>query len=186
MIRDAEVKDVEEIVELFKIILEDLNLSILQSTSWHQLKPALMEAAVNNEYRYSYKDAIVKEIDKKIAGFSYGYRGEANKKADEILSEVLTKHNLPHFVIFNEDETEAGEWYLDSLVVDESFRGSGIGKELLHAVYKKAKSLRIDKVGLNVNQSNHKALRLYENEGFQETREVELSGHLYTHMQKLV
>ncbi|MFL2060339.1 GNAT family N-acetyltransferase [Marinilactibacillus psychrotolerans] len=186
MIRDAEPKDIEEIVELFKVILEELDLPVLQNVSWLQLKPALMEAANSSEYRYSYKNAIVKEIDKKVVGFSYGYRGETDKKRDKVLLEVLTKHDLSHFVIFQEDETEAGEWYIDSLVVNELFRGFGIGRELLHAVYQQAKSSGVDKVGLNVNQSNPKARKLYEKEGFRKSREIELMGHLYTHMQKQV
>ncbi|RZK04951.1 MAG: GNAT family N-acetyltransferase, partial [Flavobacterium sp.] len=63
-------------------------------------------------------------------------------------------------------ESEAGEFYIDTLSVDPKFQGKGIGRNLIETVIEKAKSLGFKKVGLLVSTSNPNAKRLYEKIGF--------------------
>lgn len=184
MIRDAQRKDAKEMTELFKIILTDMELPIMAEVSWEDLKPALVEAAEDERYRHSYKNAIVKEIEGKVAGLCYGFKGGLGEGVYEPLETVLRKHHLPLFEPFTDAETVKGEWYLDTLVTSPEYRGHGIGKALMEGAYNKARSEGLSVIGLNVDHDNPRAKKLYERQGFKKTGEVVIAGHRYDHMQK--
>lgn len=184
MIREARREDAEEIMELFKIILDDMELPIMEKVSWDRLKPALVEAARRDDFRQSFKNAIVKETDGRVAGFCFGYKGDLSDEVDESLAAVLKAHDLPLFETFDDSETFKGEWYLDSLVTHPDHRGQGIGKELMAAAFDRARREGMTVVGLNVDHDNPQAKALYERQGFLKTGEIVLAGHRYDHMQK--
>ena len=186
MIREARKEDAEEIVELFKIILTDMELPILEKVSWEALRPALVDAVKQDKMRQGYRNAIVKEIEGEIAGFCFSYDGGLSDEVYEPLENSLKKYNLPLFETYKDEETFEGEWYLDSLVTKPSFRGRGIGKELMQATYQKALDAELSVIGLNVDHDNPKARKLYEKQGFRKTGEVILADHHYDHMQKVI
>lgn len=186
MIREARKEDAEEIIELFKIILTDMELPIMMEVSWERLKPALVEAAEQENYRQSYKNALVKDCAGKIAGFCFGYQGGLADIVYAPLATILDAHNLPHFETFMDNETLPGEWYIDSIVTHPDFRGQGVGKELMEAAYERARANGMAVVGLNVDHDNPRAKALYESQGFVKTGEVTLADHQYDHMQKKI
>lgn len=186
MIREARKEDAEQIVELFKVILTDMELPIMDELTWEEIRPALVEAAELENYRQNYKNAIVKEIDGRIAGFCFGYKGDLGDTAYAPLETILDAHDLPRFETFMENETFPGEWYIDSIVTHSDFRGQGIGKELMEAAYERARSVGMSVVGLNVDHGNPRAKSLYEAQGFVKTGEVILADHHYDHMQKKI
>ena len=55
---------------------------------------------------------------------------------------------------------------LQSLAVLDGHRGSGIGSALLQRVYAELRDLGIGELAIGVLATNHKAMRLYEREGF--------------------
>ena len=82
-----------------------------------------------------------------------------------------------------DDETAAGELYVDSLAVDVRYRGKGIAKSLLKATIEKAKQLQLPAVGLLVDKGNPKAERLYTSVGFQYVDDNQWGGHAMRHLQ---
>lgn len=76
------------------------------------------------------------------------------------------------------------EWYLDTISVDERFRGMGIGSKLLDALPEVAKASGKQALGLNVDFDNPGARKLYASKGFKDVTTMTISGHLYNHMQK--
>ena len=54
-----------------------------------------------------------------------------------------------------DDETTAGELYIDSLCVDNSFRGRGLAKQLLEATIEKGRKMNLP-CGLLVAPEIHK------------------------------
>ena len=82
-----------------------------------------------------------------------------------------------------DDETAAGELYVDSLAVDVRYRGKGIAKSLLKATIEKAKQLQLPAVGLLVDKGNPKAERLYTSVGFQHVDDNQWGGHAMRHLQ---
>jgi len=184
MIREARKEDTEELIELLKVILTDMELPVMQEADWEDIKPALVEAGKLENYRLNFRNAMVKEVDGRVAGFFYGYRGGTPAEAYEPIETMLKQHDLPVAEPTDEEESMDGEWYLDSLVTHQAYRGLGIGKELLEAAFKKAKECGMSVIGLNVDHGNPRARALYEHMGFEKTGEVVLADHDYDHMQR--
>ena len=80
------------------------------------------------------------------------------------------------------DETQAGELYLDSLCVKEMYRHQGIATRLLKASIEKARQLSLENVGLLVDKNNPNAEHLYASLGFKVIDENSWGGHSMKHM----
>lgn len=81
-----------------------------------------------------------------------------------------------------DDETQAGELYLDSLAVFPEYRGRGVATALLRASIEKAKGLALPAVGLLVDKGNPNAERLYRSVGFGYVNDATWGGHPMKHL----
>ena len=81
-------------------------------------------------------------------------------------------------------ETEAGEFYLDSVGVDPSMRSRGIGSMLFDAMIQRAVRSGFKVVGLIVDEDKPKAEALYLRLGFRTVGFRDFLGHRMKHMQK--
>ena len=183
MIRMAEKKDTKELCDLVWIVLKDMELPILNELPEKQLKEFIQEAMLDENYRYSYRRGIVCVRDNQIAGVSYGYKGELEPIIDKPLTDIMEKLNLENSRLFTDQETQPGEWYLDTLVTAPNFRRQGVAVELLTALPEWAKGQGETVIGLNCDKENGSAKLLYEKMGYQKVGERLLSGHRYNHMQ---
>ncbi len=183
MIRMAEKKDTKELCDLVWIVLKDMELPILNELPEKQLKEFIQEAMLDENYRYSYRRGIVCVRDNQIAGVSYGYKGELEPIIDKPLTDIMEKLNLENSRLFTDQETQPGEWYLDTLVTAPNFRRQGVAVELLTALPEWAKEQGETVIGLNCDKENGSAKQLYEKMGYQKVGERLLSGHRYNHMQ---
>ena len=77
-----------------------------------------------------------------------------------------------------EDETAAGELYIDTLSVREEAQGRGIGSALIEHL----KGIATQPIGLLVDVHNPAAERLYTRLGFVYTHEQNLAGGVYKHL----
>lgn len=183
MIRIAEKKDTKELCDLIWIVLKDMELPILEKLPEKQLKAMVQEAMLNENYRYSYRNGIVCVRDNQIAGVSYGYKGELEPIIDKPLTDIMEKLKIENGRLFTDEETQPGEWYLDTLVTAPSFRRQGVAAELLAALPEFAKDQGETVIGLCCDEKNESAKQLYEKMGYQKVGERMLSGHRYNHMQ---
>ncbi|MHC5227152.1 GNAT family N-acetyltransferase [Enterococcus sp. LJL99] len=187
MIRFATKKDGQAIAPLILVILKDMELPLLDIVSEETIVEILSEALGDPTYRYGFERGIVYEVEGEIAGVAFGYPSEDEPQIDEPLKKVLKKYDLPEDVqLFVDPETLPDEWYLDTISVNEKFRGTGIGSKLLNALPDIAKRDGKKIIGLNVDQANPAAKKLYARKGFETVEEMTLSGHLYDHMQKKI
>lgn len=185
MIRKAEKKDSSMLYDLLKEILEDMELDIFKKLPAEDLKELVVASMEEENYRYSYRNALVYEEDGNIAGCLFGYKGELEQQLDEPLQKKLVQYGLdPTISFFPDRETFAGEWYLDSIITHKNYRGKGIAKKLIAALPDIVKKDQEKVIGLNCDQDNPTARSVYEAVGFQKTSEMILSGHHYDHMQK--
>jgi ribosomal protein S18 acetylase RimI-like enzyme len=83
-------------------------------------------------------------------------------------------------------ETEAGEFYLDSVGVLPEYRGRGIASELFAAQIERAASLGHERVGLIVDIDKPKAEALYFRLGFRHVGYRDFFGHLMKHMVRIL
>ncbi|MBM7689562.1 GNAT family N-acetyltransferase [Enterococcus ureilyticus] len=187
MIRFATKEDGEAIAPLILVILKDMELPLLEIIPEKTLLAVLAEAVADPTYRYGYQRGLVYEDNGHVAGIAFGYPNEDEPIIDEPLKKVLRKYNLDEEIrIFIDPETLPGEWYLDSISVDEKYRGTGIGSKLLDALPKMAKRDGKEIIGLSVDKGNPNAKKLYSRKGFKDVAEMMISGHLYDHMQKKI
>ncbi|GCF94423.1 N-acetyltransferase [Enterococcus florum] len=187
MIRFARKQDAQEIAELILIILKDMHLPFVTEFGEEAAKQAIMASYEDPTYRFGYDRGLVEEINGEIAGAVFGYPAKEEPIIDEPLTRYLSSIGLSVDVkLFIDPEATAGEWYLDSIAVNEAFRGQGIGSRLLKAVDQLATRDGETVIGLNVAKENPAAKRLYERQGFTVVGDRIISGHPYDHMRREV
>ena len=81
-----------------------------------------------------------------------------------------------------DDETQAGELYLDSLAVLPEYRRQGIARKLLLATKERANSQGLPCVGLLVDKANPVGEALYTSVGFQYVNDNQWGGHPMKHL----
>ncbi len=184
MIRNAKISDLPEVMELFKVVLADMEHPVLEKYDWSKLKPALVEIGSEPNNKLGYPQLMVKEIDGEVAGYLGSYNDDFEEN-EEAVQKILDKHHMENLDLFG-DEAFENEWYLDCLVTKSTHRKKGVGRDLLEAAYKKAAAEGYKVVGLNCDQDNAYAREIYEKQGFKKVGEIDIVGHLYDHMQKEV
>ena len=141
----------------------------------------LTEIASAEETQYSWQNTLIAEYDGKAAGAIVGYDGALLEKLRNGTFEILHKNGLPTPTIVN--ETEAGEFYLDSIAVMPEFRGHGIGGHLITAMRQKALAEGHERVGLIVDVDNPHAKKLYTTIGFKSVGSRLFFEHQMEHLQ---
>lgn len=147
---------------------------------FHAFMTSLVEQDLT---QYSYKNTLVAQSDDDIAGIAVSYNGAGLHQLRKAFVEGLYTTFHRDFRGRINDETQAGELYLDSLAVDPKFRRNGIGSLLLEATAQKAKNMKIPYVGLLVDDNNPTALHLYEQTGFHFVNKTIWGGHHMKHLQ---
>ena len=130
--------------------------------------------------QYSYRNALIAEINNTPAGAVIAYDGA---RLDELRTQTLRiihRYN-PDFA-FTEDETEAGEYYLDSLCVLPQYRKMSVATRLINALCEKVFSEGHNRVGLIVDFDNPNAERLYTSLGFKRIKTRNFLGHQMWHL----
>lgn len=147
----------------------------------HPIYPVFRELAQREVAQYSYRNTLVAEVDGVAAGALVGYDGAQLKELREPIFGLLERHlDSPPKI---EDETEAGEFYLDSLGVLPRFRGLGVGRRLLTTMRDKAFAAGHERVGLLVDFDNPRAEQLYTSLGWRRVGEKRFLGHPMWHLQ---
>ncbi|WP_171036601.1 GNAT family N-acetyltransferase [Dyadobacter sediminis] len=136
-----------------------------------------------DDNQYSYANTLVFTDETSVLGSITGYDGV---QLHELRKPVLDRLRESDPGFSPEDETEAGEFYIDCVNVHPEHQGKGIGKKLILAMCDKAASLGFERVGLIVDQVNPQAKRLYEKLGFEVAGEKDFLGHRYFHMVRKV
>ena len=142
----------------------------------------LEEVAAREATQYSWRYALVAEVDGVVAGAIVGYDGALLHPLRVATFAVLRERigRVPKI----DDETEAGECYLDSVGVLPEYRGRGVGGRLIEAFCQRAFAEGHERVGLIVDYDNPQAERLYSSLGFRRVGERQFFGHRMWHLQR--
>ena len=142
----------------------------------------LTDIAKEGATQYSWQRALIAEVEGVTAGAIVGYDGAQLEVLREGTFAVLRKRigRIPTIA----DETEAGEYYLDSVGVLPEFRGRGIGQALIAAFCNEAFAEGHERVGLIVDNDNPKAEKLYTFLGFKRISTRLFFGHKMRHLQR--
>lgn len=185
MIRPARADEAAALAPLILHVLEAMELPFLAAHGIETTRSLLTTAIQAAEYRYGYARAIVKTIDGCIAGAAFGYPSEVEPLVDLPFTTALQQSHLDSTQrLFTDPESYPDEWYLDTIAVAPTCRGRGIGAALLDALPAQALAAGKQRIGLNVDEANPAARRLYLRHGYRPVGSRMLSGHRYEHLQK--
>ena len=140
----------------------------------------LTEIARADQTQYSWRYAIVAEVEGVVAGAIVGYDGAQLGKLREGTFSIIRSHIGRVPTIPN--ETDAGEYYLDSVGVMPAFRGRGVGGKLIEALCERAFAQGHQRVGLIVDCNNPQATHLYTSHGFERIGTRIFFGHQMWHL----
>lgn len=139
----------------------------------------LTELVEMEHSQYSYRNTLCAMVGDQLAGVLVSYDG---KDLPNLRQAFISKakERLGQDFSSMDEETQAGEYYLDSLCVKKEFRKRGIASALL----REAISRHGDQpVGLLVDVTHPWAERLYTSIGFRFVNETKWGGHEMRHLQ---
>ena len=179
-IRKAHKEEAAQIAELFMLAWPVNEILESNAISYDQLYESITLIAGGEDTIYSYENTLVAEIDGKVVGAMCAYDGADYQRLKQPIVDTLG----PDSGFAQLKETEAGEFYLDSVGVLPEFRGRGIASRLFEAQCERAASLGHKVAGLIVDVDKPQAEALYARLGFVYLDDKDFFGHAMKHMVK--
>lgn len=173
----------DQAAEIARLIMEAMDYDCCQNFAGpkHSLEDfhAMMTHLVEmDDSQYSYRNTLVALSGDDIAGCLVGYDGKDLLRLRRRFI-AAAKEYLGRDFSDMDEETQAGEYYLDSLCVKQDYRKQGIATKLIRA----ALDAHGDQpVGLLVDHTHPWAERLYAHIGFSVVNETSWGGHAMKHM----
>ena len=145
---------------------------------FHKMMTMLVE---RENSQYSYRNTLVAMDGDKVIGISVSYDGARLHELRRAFIEAAKKYiGKDHSGM--DDETQAGELYLDSLAVLPEYRRQGIARKLLKGTKERANRLGLPCVGLLVDKDNPIGEALYTSIGFLYINDNQWGGHPMKHL----
>ena len=136
----------------------------------------VMAELLRDETGYdSYKNAIVAEYQDDIIGIVYSYPAKFHEISAET-REFFPSERLEILADFFNSRVE-NSLFLDSIYVDEKFRGHGISNRLIALTKQKAKKNGHKQLSLMVMNNNMIARRAYERNNFKTVKHIDVKQH---------
>ena len=143
-----------------------------------KMMTSLVERA---DSQYSHKNTLVAMDGEKVVGIAVSYDGGHLHQLRQAFIQAAREHlGKDHSGM--DDETQAGELYLDSLAVLPEYRRQGIAQRLLIATKEKADTMGLPCVGLLVDEGNPSGEALYASVGFRYANSSHWGGHPMKHL----
>ncbi len=134
-----------------------------------------------DDSQYSYRNTLVAKVGGDVAGCLVAYDGKDLLRLRRRFIEAAREFLGRDFSAMDE-ETKAGEYYLDSLCVKTDFRKRGIATKLIKEAIRRHGT---QPIGLLVDHTHPWAERLYRAIGFEFVGETTWGGHAMNHLQYL-
>lgn len=159
----------EHTLDDFYHMMLDLVLMDDSQYSWRNTFVAVDEEATEGNVEYA-----------PVAGAIVGYNGaDLHRLRRRFQEEALKQLQMDYSQM--DDETEADEFYLDSLAIYPEYRRRGIARQLLKRATEHAASLNLP-AALLVDKGNPNAERLYRSVGFEYCNDAMWGGHEMRHL----
>ena len=123
----------------------------------------------------SFDNAIIAEYQGEIIGIVYSYPAKFHEISAETRS-YFPRERLEFLAEFFNSRVE-NSLFLDSIYVDEQFRGAGIGSKLIELTKEKAKEQGYKQLSLMVMSGNTTARRAYERNDFKVVKHIDVKEH---------
>lgn len=181
IIRKAKEKDSKLIATFMMLAMKDIVFQFIGDYSNEKATEFLACLISQKTNQYSYENCWVVESNAEIIAAANIYDGaklyELRAPVAQLIKSMFNRPFCP------EDETQAGEFYIDCLGVNPVWQGKGVGSRLFEFlideyVHKSNKTL-----GLLVDNDNPNAKKLYLKLGFEVIGEKKLMGKNLDHLQ---
>lgn len=178
-IRSARVEDAATIARAVAMAIGDKEA--LRAYCGDDYMAVLTQIAATKGTQYSWQYALVAEVDGTAAGAVVGYDGDDLQSLREGTFAIVRQltGRVPNIA----NETEGGEYYLDSVGVLPEFRGLNVGRTLVREFCNKVFATQHNCVGLIVDSNNPQAEKLYTSLGFERVGTRLFFGHRMWHLQ---
>ena len=145
---------------------------------FHRMMTMLVE---REDTQYSYLNTLVAMDGDRVVGVAVSYDGGRLHALRRAFVEAAKAYvGKDHSAM--DDETQAGELYLDSLAVEPDHRRQGIARRLLRATKAKSDRMGLPCVGLLVDKGNPTGEALYASVGFRYVNDSTWGGHPMKHL----
>ena len=181
MIKNAQKQDAKICIKLLNLAMEDIAYKLSGYDDPAKSDEILEKFFKSETNRLSYKNVYVYKRDDVIIAAMCAYFGGDAWQLDSEISQHLKALGKDAQI---EKECFDDEFYIDSIAVDEKFRGQGLAKELILHSFIKAKELGHKKVSLIVDVNKPKVRKFYESLGFKFNTKKIINLHEYNHMIK--
>ena len=181
MIKNAQKQDAKICIKLLNLAMEDIAYKLSGYDDPAKSDEILEKFFQSETNRLSYKNVYVYKRDDMIIAAMCAYFGGDAAQLDREISQHLKALGKDAQI---EKECFHDEFYIDSIAVDEKFRGQGLAKELILHSFFKAKELGHKKVSLIVDINKPKVRKFYESLGFKFNTKKIINLHEYDHMIK--
>ncbi|WP_103609149.1 GNAT family N-acetyltransferase [Campylobacter concisus] len=181
MIKNAQKQDAKICIKLLNLAMEDIAYKLSGYDDPARSDEILEKFFKSETNRLSYKNVYVYKRDEQIIAAMCAYFGGDAWQLDSEISQHLKALGKDAQI---EKECFDDEFYIDSIAVDEKFRGQGLAKELILHSFARAKELGHKKVSLIVDVNKPKVRKFYESLGFKFNVKKIVNLHEYDHMIK--
>lgn len=145
--------------------------------------PGIARICGRRDVLYSYRHALIARLDGEPVGLCLAYPGEGYHEVRErtfaLFAALHPDEPDTMDLAHAEDETQAGEFYIDSLAVLPAFRRRGIARRLMQAQMERGCALGLPRQTLLVDPANPGAQRLYASLGFRHESDCYAFGQTY-------
>jgi ribosomal protein S18 acetylase RimI-like enzyme len=130
-----------------------------------------IERVLREEANFSYRNAVVAEVDGRVAAALLAYRLPEHSyvNLDELPDLLRPLEEL--------EQKVPGTFYINILAAYPEYRGQGLGTTLLEAARALASEAGCNELSLEVFEQNEDAVRLYERHGYREIARLPAVPH---------
>ncbi|MDD2284409.1 MAG: GNAT family N-acetyltransferase [Paludibacter sp.] len=180
-IRKATINDSNAIATYLLLAMEDIVYKFLSRNNYQQALEFMLYFVRRENNQYSYQNCWIAEEEGKIIAAVDLYDGSRLWELREPVIRYVREHYNKDFN--PEDETQPGEYYIDTLGVHPNMQGKGIGSGLLQFLIEEYVIRQKDILGLLVDEENLNAKKLYLRLGFKPVGRKFLAGKPMEHLQ---
>jgi ribosomal protein S18 acetylase RimI-like enzyme len=181
IVRKATLNDSEIIATYLFLAMEEIVYRFIGEKDPGKAREFMLHFVERDNNQYSWQNCWVAEDDMEVVAAVNLYNGaQLSELRQPVIEYLRSRFNKD----FNpEDETQAGEYYVDSLGVNPNYQRKGIGSKLLQFVIDEYVGKRNQTLGLLVDEANPNAKRLYLKLGFKSAEKKVLFGKNLEHLQ---
>lgn len=177
-------QDSSVIAKHILLAMEEIAYQFIGERDYNKAYQFIHALVSRKNNQYSFENCHVIKENEIVITSALVYDGTQlhtlRKPVAQVIQEMFQKDFNP------EDETGAGEFYIDCIGVDAEYQGKGLGSKMLEYLIQEFVHNRKQTLGLLVDKNNPQAKRLYLKMGFQITGEKTLAGKQMEHLQYIL